>query len=82
MTNDCLDLPAEGPHVITVARPARRGTKSDFSNYGLGSIDVAAPGGWFRDFFGTPAVHTPGNMVLSSYPLELAIEEGLVDANG
>jgi subtilisin family serine protease len=44
-------------------------------------IRIAA-GGWFRDFVGTPQFGTPGNLVLSSYPLQLAIADGLVDANG
>ena len=76
VTNDCLDLPSEGPHVIAVSSVGPSGTKSDFSNYGLGSIDVAAPGGWFRDFFGTPQFSTPGNMVLSSYPLQTRHRRG------
>lgn len=82
VTDDCLDLPTEGPHVISVSSVGPSGAKSDFSNYGLGSVDVAAPGGWFRDLFGTPGFQTPGNLVLSSYPLHVAIAEGLVDANG
>jgi subtilisin family serine protease len=82
VTDDCLDLPSEGPHVIAVGSLGPSTTKSDFSNYGLGSIDVSAPGGWFRDFVGTPQFMTPGNMVLSSYPLQTAIDEGLVDENG
>jgi len=82
VTNDCLDLPTEGPHMISVSSVGPSGTKSDFSNYGPGSVEVAAPGGWFRDFFGTPQFQTPGNLVLSSYPLEVAIAEGLVDENG
>ena len=82
VTSDCLDLPSEGPHVIAVSSIGPSTKKSDFSNYGVGSIDVAAPGGWFRDFFGTPQFQTPGNMVLSSYPLQTAIDEGLVDENG
>jgi len=82
VTNDCLDLPNEGPHVISVGSLGPSTTKSDFSNYGQGSIDVSAPGGWFRDFFGTPQFQTPGNMVLSSYPLQTAIDEGLVDEDG
>jgi subtilisin family serine protease len=82
VTNDCLDLPTEGPHVISVSSVGPSGAKSDFSNYGLGSVEVAAPGGWFRDFFGTPQFQTAGNMVLSSYPLEVAIAEGLVDEDG
>ena len=82
VTDDCLDLPSEGPHVIAVGSTGPSTSKSDFSNYGVGSIDVAAPGGWYRDYFGTPQFATPGNMVLSTYPLEVAMAEGLVDANG
>lgn len=82
VTNNCLDLPGEAPDVITVSSVGPTGTKADYSNYGLGNIDVAAPGGWFRDQFGTPQHRTPGNMVLSSYPLHVAIEEGLADENG
>ncbi|HKY67737.1 MAG TPA: S8 family serine peptidase, partial [Acidimicrobiales bacterium] len=82
VTNDCLDLPSEGPHVIQVSSLGPSGDKSDFSNYGLGNIDVAAPGGWYRDFFGTPQFMVPENMVLSSYPRQTAIDEGLLDANG
>ena len=40
---------------------------------------VAAPGGWFRDGFGTPTFHDARERDLSSYPLELAIAEGLFD---
>ena len=46
VTNDCLDMPAEGPHVIRVSAVGPTGTKADFSNYGLGSIEVSAPGGF------------------------------------
>jgi subtilisin family serine protease len=82
VTRDCLDLPSEGPHVIQVSSLGPSGSKSDFSNYGLGDIDVAAPGGWFRDFIGTPQFQVPANMVLSTYPRDVAIAEGLLDANG
>jgi len=82
VTKNCLDLPSQGPHVIAVGSTGPSGTKSDFSNYGLGSIDLAAPGGWFRDGVGTPTFGTPGNLILSSYPLHVAIAEGLADANG
>ncbi|HET6949631.1 MAG TPA: S8 family serine peptidase, partial [Acidimicrobiales bacterium] len=82
VTNDCLDLPAEGEHVITVSSTGPGGTKADYSNYGDGVIEVAAPGGYARDFFGTPQFNLPANRVLSSYPLAVAIEEGLVDAAG
>lgn len=42
--NSCLDLPTELPGVITVASTTQAGTRSGFSNFGLGKIDVAAPG--------------------------------------
>ena len=82
VTDDCPDLPAEGPHVITVSATGPGGTKSDYSNYGEGVIDVAAPGGYARDYFGTPQFDLPANRILSSYPLEVAIAEGLVDEAG
>jgi subtilisin family serine protease len=82
VTNDCLTMPGEGPHVIAVSALGPSEAKADYSNYGQNQIDVSAPGGWFRDGFGTPTYRTPGNEVLSSYPLDLAIAEGLADENG
>lgn len=82
VSNQCLDMPAEAPFVIPVSAVGPSTTKADYSSYGLGKVAVAAPGGYFRDNFGTPQFRTPGNLVLSSYPLEVAIDEGLVDQNG
>jgi lantibiotic leader peptide-processing serine protease len=82
VTNNCLDMPTEAPHVLAVSSTGPSGIKSDFSTYGLGKVAVAAPGGWFRDGFGTPTFRTPGNEVLSSYPLQNAIDEDFVDADG
>ena len=56
--------------------------KSDFSNYGLEQISVAAPGRWFRDGFGTDTFRTNGNLILSTYPRKVLQEEGTVDADG
>lgn len=78
----CLDLPAEGPHVIGVSAVGPSKTKADYSNYGTEQISVAAPGGWFRDGFGTPSFQTDANMILSTYPLKVLQEEELVDADG
>jgi subtilisin family serine protease len=78
----CWDLPVEGPHVIGVSSIGPSGQKADYSNYGLEQISVAAPGGWFRDGFGTPTSRTNGNMILSSYPVKVLQEEGKVDAAG
>ena len=40
----CEDIPAELDGVVTVSSTDRLGNKSSFSNYGLGVIDIAAPG--------------------------------------
>ena len=82
VTDNCLDLPNEAPQVISVSSVGPSTTKADYSNYGLDDVEIAAPGGWFRDYLGTPAYATPGNMVLSAYPVDVAIEEGLADQNG
>ncbi|MCW2637083.1 MAG: peptidase and in kexin sedolisin [Blastococcus sp.] len=78
----CLILPNEAPEVISVSSVGPSTTKSDFSNYGLGDIEIAAPGGWYRDYVGTPRFQTARNLVLSSYPVHVAIAEGLADKNG
>ena len=82
VTDNCLDVPSEAPDVISVSAVGPSTTKSDYSNYGLGDVEVSAPGGWFRDFVGTPQFGTPGNLILSTYPLELAIEEELANPDG
>ncbi len=82
VTKNCLDLPSEAPGVIQVASIGPSKVKSDFSTWGLGAIDVAAPGGWFRDYFGTQDFREPENMILSSYPLPVAQEEGGVNKSG
>ncbi|MET8565457.1 S8 family serine peptidase [Streptomyces flaveolus] len=42
---ECYDIPTQLPGVVTVAATGAKGLKSSFSNYGLGVIDIAAPGG-------------------------------------
>jgi lantibiotic leader peptide-processing serine protease len=79
--NDCLVIPTEGNHVISVSSLGPSGRKSYFSNYGLEQTVVSAPGGDRRDFFGTPQYNTAGLRVLSTYPAELAMEEKLITRN-
>ncbi|MDT3399814.1 S8 family serine peptidase [Streptomyces sp. B1866] len=43
--SECYDIPTQLPGVVTVAATGAKRLKSSFSNYGLGVIDVAAPGG-------------------------------------
>ena len=78
----CLSMPTEGPHTIGVAAFGPSGAKADYSNYGTEQISVAAPGGYFRDFFGTDRFRTNENEILSAYPKNVGIAEGNVDAAG
>jgi subtilisin family serine protease len=78
----CLDLPTEGPHVISVSALGPSGAKADFSNYGAERIAVSAPGGYFRDGFGTGSYRTNGNMILSAYPRNVALADKAIDDAG
>ncbi len=84
--DNCVDLPAEGPHVLGVNSLGPSGKKSDFSNYTTeprsGEVELSAPGGWFRDGFGTSSFRTYQNEILSTYPLKSLQEEGFVDPDG
>jgi lantibiotic leader peptide-processing serine protease len=82
VANTCLTMPNEAPQVIAVSAVGPSTTKADYSSYGLDVVDISAPGGWFRDLIGTPEFQTPGNLVLSSYPLHVAIAEELADPGG
>ena len=70
------------PTSSAVSAVGPSGAKADYSSWGFGDVEISAPGGWFRDGFGTPTFRTPGNMILSSYPVDLAIEEGLANPDG
>ena len=75
----CLDLPAEGPHVIGVSALGPSTAKSDYSNYGVEQISVSAPGGWFRDLIGTPQFRTNPNQILSTWSRGAALAAGWID---
>jgi subtilisin family serine protease len=82
----CLNLPVEGPHVLGVNAIGPSGKKSDYSNYttdlNSGEVEVSAPGGWFRDGFGTPTFRTNENEILSTAPTHVLQAKGEVDAAG
>jgi subtilisin family serine protease len=63
VANSCLRLPSELRGVITVAATGILGKRAAYSNYGLGVVDVAAPGGEVPQ--GGPP---PGNLILSTWP--------------
>ncbi len=78
----CLSLPVEGPHTIGVSSFGPSQAKADYSNYGLEQISVSAPGGYFRDGFGTPWFRTLENEILSTYPKNVGVAAGNIDAAG
>ena len=75
----CLVMPVEGPHTIGVSAYGPSGAKADYSSYGLEQISVSAPGGYFRDYFGTPRFRTNENLILSAYPRNVGVAEGAID---
>jgi subtilisin family serine protease len=63
----CYDIPTQLPGVVTVAATGAKGLKSSFSNYGLGVIDIAAPGG-DSTAYQTPAAPATSGSVLGPLP--------------
>ncbi|HKP18589.1 MAG TPA: S8 family serine peptidase [Gaiellaceae bacterium] len=80
--NSCLVIPTEGPHVISVGAVGPSGIKADYSNWGTEQTAVTAPGGYFRDFAGTPQNRQVTNLILSAYPESLAILNGDLNPDG
>jgi subtilisin family serine protease len=80
--NGCLSMPTEGPHVIGVSAVGPSTAKSDYSNWGTERTQLAAPGGWYRDYFGTPRFMSPENLILSTYAENVGREVGDIDQNG
>jgi subtilisin family serine protease len=66
-TSKCFDIPTQLPGVVTVAATGAKGVKSSFSNYGLGKIDVAAPGG-DSTAYQTPAPPATSGLILGPLP--------------
>ncbi len=78
--NSCLSMPTEGSGVIAVSSVGPSTLKAYYSNWGTQEVSVAAPGGAYRDGYGTPAYATPGNLVLAAMPKALALDSGEVNA--
>ncbi|MFC8510602.1 S8 family serine peptidase [Streptomyces sp. NPDC057411] len=62
---ECFDYPAMLPGVVTVSATGAKGLKASYSNYGLGVIDVAAPGG-DKTEFQTPDAPAVNGRILST----------------
>ncbi|MET7367021.1 S8 family serine peptidase [Streptomyces sp. NPDC005566] len=63
----CPDIPTQLPGVVTVSATGAKGLKSSYSNYGLGVIDVAAPGG-DSTIYQTPEAPATSGLILSTLP--------------
>ncbi|MEV0096380.1 S8 family serine peptidase [Streptomyces sp. NPDC050738] len=63
----CYDIPTQLPGVVTVAATGAKNLKSSFSNYGLGIIDVAAPGGDSTKYQ-TPDAPATSGLILGPVP--------------
>jgi subtilisin family serine protease len=82
VTNFCLDVPTETEGVISVSAIGPTKMKADYSNYGVEQIVVSAPGGYFRDGFGTPLFRTPETQILGPYPEAIAKANKEIDGSG
>ncbi len=80
--NSCLSLPTEGAHVISVTAVGPSLRKAYYSSYGVAEAQLAAPGGDFNDYPGTPQYRNVNNLILAPYPAALAAEREEIDANG
>ncbi|ASN53263.1 S8 family serine peptidase [Sinomonas sp. R1AF57] len=80
ITNACAVVPTEIPGVVAVSATGNKGLKSFYSSYGLGVVDVAAPGGDSRQVTASAV----NGRVLSTYPSALmnACLRKVVDASG
>jgi lantibiotic leader peptide-processing serine protease len=77
----CFDLPVEGAHVVGVSSVGPSERKAYYSNYTTdltsGEIEVSAPGGDYYD-----GSRDPANLILSSVPRNVVLEEGSIDEDG
>lgn len=75
--NTCLSMPAEGVGVLSVSSVGPSGLKADYSNWGRSDVDLSAPGGYFRDNYGSPAYRSTSNMILSAIPKAIAAADAV-----
>ena len=68
--------------MLSVSAVGPSGIKADYSNYGVTEINVAAPGGYFRDFFGTKRFRSALNEVWAPYPKVVAAANGEITKGG
>jgi subtilisin family serine protease len=84
VTNACAVVPVEVQGVVGVTADGNLGLKSFYSSYGMGSVNVVAPGG---DSILQRTSAAPNGRVLSTWPASLftvtcAASRRVVDASG
>jgi lantibiotic leader peptide-processing serine protease len=75
--NDCAVIPVEVPGVIGVTADGNLQLKSFYSSYGLGTVQVIAPGG---DSLLQQTAAAPNGRVLSTWPAGFPCTRKVVDA--
>lgn len=78
----CVVMPTEGNGVVSVSSVGPSSLKAYYSNYGTEQVAVAAPGGAYRDFFGTDKNRRPENMILAAVPEVVVRAESELAPNG
>jgi subtilisin family serine protease len=74
----CVSVPTQTRHVLAVSATGPSTRKAYYSNYGVGQVDVAAPGGDTRD----PVLARPLGAVLAAAPVNVLRANDELDANG
>jgi subtilisin family serine protease len=76
--NECVRIPSEVPGVITVTANGNLERKAFYSNYGVGVVNVVAPGGDSTQL--TP--EAPNGRVLSTWPASLPCLRSVQEPTG
>jgi subtilisin family serine protease len=79
INNACAVIPAEMPGVINVSANGNLELKSFYSSYGIGSVQVVAPGG---DSILQRTAAAPNGRVLSTYPAASPCTRKVTDPSG
>ncbi|HEV8193369.1 MAG TPA: S8 family serine peptidase [Ktedonobacterales bacterium] len=79
ISNACAVVPTEVPGVIGVTANGNKQFKSFYSSYGVGKVEVIAPGG---DSILQVTAAAPNGRVLSTYPASRPCARKVVDPSG
>ncbi len=77
---ECISMPSEGKHVLSISSTGISKRKAYYSDYGNGYVDLSAPGG---DVYDTPDnTRDITKAILAAYPQHLAEEAGQLNPDG